>query len=162
MAANEYYSSQTSQPYTRPQYLDTRPQGPAPGPAPYNPSYSSSSIDQSRPSLVSAADDRRNDYDNSSRYSQFSDTIPLKNQQSINTNQDDWRTQPNQFDNSPESQNAPPFLPKQKQKPQKKKGFFSGKIPWVVYVVSLVQITIFIAEIIQNGKSQEQSELLLG
>lgn len=152
MAANEYYSSQSSQPYTRPQYVDTRPQGPAPALAPYNPSYSSSSIDQSRPSLVSAADDRRNDYDNASRYSQFSDTIPLKNQQSINTNQDAWRTQPNQFDNSPESQTAPPLLPK--QKPQKKKGFFSRKIPWVVYVVSLVQITIFIAEIIQNCKSQ--------
>ena len=36
---------------------------------------------------------------------------------------------------------------------RRKKGFFSGKIPWVVYATTLVQITVFIAEIIKNCKS---------
>lgn len=156
MAANDYYSgqsSQSSQPYNRPQYLDTRPPGQITNS--YNPSFSSSSIDQSRPSLPSANDVRRDEYDSTARLSQFSDTIPLKNQQSINTNQDDWRTQPNAYSNSPESQTAPPLLPKNKSKSKKKDGWFSGKIPWVVYIVSLVQITVFIAEIIQNCESQK-------
>jgi len=159
MAANDYYSGQSSQAYSRPQYLDPRPEAPAH--YPYNSSYSSSSLDQSRPSLISAADDRINDHD-TSRPPRFSDTIPLTNHQTINTNQHDSRTHLNQYDNSPESETAPPFLPPQKQKPRKKKGFFSGKIPWVVYVVSFVQITVFIVEIVQNCKSQDYFELRPG
>lgn len=160
MAANDYYSGQSSQPYNRPQYLDTRPPGQIANS--YSPSYSSSSIDQSHPSLISATDGRRDDYDHSSRLSQFSDTIPLRHQQqTINTNQDDWRTQSNQYANSPESQTAPPLLPKTKTKSKKKDGWFSGKIPWVVYIVSLVQITVFIAEIIQNCKSQQDDLIFI-
>ncbi|KEF53046.1 uncharacterized protein A1O9_10954 [Exophiala aquamarina CBS 119918] len=149
MAANDYYSGQSSQPYTRPQYLDPRPEASAH--YPFNSSYSSSSIDQSRPSLISGADDRINGHETSSQPSRFSDTIPLKNNQTINTNQHDSRTHLNQYDNSPVSETAPPLLPSQKRIPQKKKGFFSGKIPWVVYVVSLAQITVFIVEIVQNS-----------
>lgn len=156
MAANDYYSGQSSQPYNRPQYLDPRPE--APTYYPYNSSYGTSSIDQSRPSFGSGA----GDHDTSSRPSRFSDTIPLTNHQTINTNQHDSRTHLNQYDNSPESETAPPLLPSQKQKQKKKKGFFSGKIPWVVYVVSLVQITVFIVEIVQNCKSQECFGLILG
>ena len=149
MAANEYYSGQTSQPYSRPQYLDTRPQNQSP--APYIPSLNTSSIDQSRP-LPSAADPRYNDSNNDlPRPSQYSDTIPLTNQQSNTTDQGDWRTQQTRYDNSPGSQTTPPLLPKPKPK-KKKKGFFAGKIPWVVYFVSLVQITVFIVEIIKNCK----------
>jgi membrane associated rhomboid family serine protease len=33
----------------------------------------------------------------------------------------------------------------------KKRGFFSGKTPWVVFTLSLIQISVFIAEIIKNS-----------
>lgn len=48
---------------------------------------------------------------------------------------------------------APSLIQPQKSSKKKKKGFFAGKIPWVVYIVSLVQITVFIVEIIKNCKS---------
>lgn len=35
---------------------------------------------------------------------------------------------------------------------RKKTGFFSGKVPWVVYGLTLIQVTVFIAEIVRNGK----------
>ncbi|EOD46789.1 putative rhomboid family membrane protein [Neofusicoccum parvum UCRNP2] len=35
---------------------------------------------------------------------------------------------------------------------KKKDGWFTGKIPWVVYTLTIVQIAVFIGEIIKNGK----------
>jgi hypothetical protein len=40
-----------------------------------------------------------------------------------------------------------------KERPSKKKGWFQGKIPYAVYFLSLVQIIVFIVEIIKNGKT---------
>ena len=36
----------------------------------------------------------------------------------------------------------------------RRSGFFSGKIPWVVYVLSVVQIGVFIGEIVKNCKQK--------
>ena len=34
---------------------------------------------------------------------------------------------------------------------RRKKGFFGGKIPWVVYTFTLIQVAVFIAELAKNG-----------
>lgn len=36
----------------------------------------------------------------------------------------------------------------------KKKGMFSGKVTWVVYILTTVQIGVFVGELIKNGMSQ--------
>ncbi|KAK5199691.1 hypothetical protein LTR47_001580 [Exophiala xenobiotica] len=150
MAANEYYRdpymAQSSQPSRRP-YNDRPTKHPAYA---YNPANSSSSLDQSRPPNTYSPQ-QRPDYDRNDSprpLPQYSESIPLKQQSSLNTQPDDWRNQPTQYPPSPESQN-PQLLPKPERK--KKKGLFSGKVPWVVYTLSLVQLTVFIVEIIKNS-----------
>jgi hypothetical protein len=44
----------------------------------------------------------------------------------------------------------PEGRPREKRK-KKKKGWFSGRVTWVVYILTTVQIAVFIAEIIKNG-----------
>lgn len=42
---------------------------------------------------------------------------------------------------------------KRRREPEKKqglRGFFSGKVPWVVYTFTLIQVTVFIVEIVKN------------
>jgi len=42
---------------------------------------------------------------------------------------------------------------KRPREPERKKGirgFFSGKVPWVVYIFTLIQVTVFIVEIVKN------------
>ena len=34
---------------------------------------------------------------------------------------------------------------------KKKKGFFKGKVTWVVYILTTVQVGVFIGELINNG-----------
>lgn len=159
MSANDYYHAQPANPYTRPQYLPDRPNQQLSAPDRYNPSYSVSSLDQSSSHLPSAADSRPHHYDrnDSNPHVPYNAPIPLKHKQSLNTSQDDWPSHANQYPQyppSPESQiPAPSLIQPQKSSKKKKNGFFSGKIPWVVYIVSLVQITVFIVEIIKNCKS---------
>lgn len=50
---------------------------------------------------------------------------------------------------------ADPSLPGPAQAPRRKRrreqgGWFRGKIPWVVYIFTLAQLTVFIAEIVRN------------
>ncbi|KAF1967895.1 rhomboid-domain-containing protein [Bimuria novae-zelandiae CBS 107.79] len=44
----------------------------------------------------------------------------------------------------------PEGRPREKRK-KKKKGWFSGKITWVVYILTAVQIGVFVGELIRNG-----------
>ncbi|EXJ74921.1 uncharacterized protein A1O5_01617 [Cladophialophora psammophila CBS 110553] len=123
----------------------------------YNPKNSSSSLDQSRPSQAYSARPMSNFYEphDPTRQSVHSDSIPLKHQSKIYTNQDapDWRNQSTQYPPSPDT-NSPQLLPDSKGR-RKMEGsfanFFKGKIPWVVYTLSLVQITVFVVEIIKNS-----------
>jgi len=149
MAANDYYRdaymAQSSQP-SRPHYNDRPTSHLAYA---YNPATSSSSLDQSRPPNT-YSHQQRPDYgvnDSSRPLPQYSESIPLKQQSSLNTAPDDWRKQPTNYPPSPESQN-PQLLPKPERKTKKK--WFSGKVPWVVYTLSLIQLTVFIVEIIKN------------
>ncbi|EXJ84651.1 hypothetical protein A1O3_05321 [Capronia epimyces CBS 606.96] len=95
------------------------------------------------------------EHNNPSHQTQYSDPIPLKHNSRINTTPDDydWRNQQTQYPPSPESPTPPQLSPisDKKKKKKKKSGWFSGKIPWVVYTLSLVQITVFIVEIIKNS-----------
>jgi len=87
-----------------------------------------------------------------------SDYPPRKNNARIQTGHSEWpSTQNTAYPPSPESQQPhPALLPsatKSKRKKKKKKGFFAGKVPWFVYFITLVQVTVFIVEIIKNCKS---------
>ena len=42
-------------------------------------------------------------------------------------------------------------LPESRQR-RKLGGMFSGKIPWVVYILTLIQLSVFIAELAKNGE----------
>lgn len=44
----------------------------------------------------------------------------------------------------------PEGRPREKRK-KKKKGWFSGRVTWVVYILTTVQIGVFIGELIKNG-----------
>ncbi len=162
MAANDYYNdtsymSQSSLP-PRHQY-NQRPISHIA--FAYDPTSSSSSLDQSRQSRAYNSQRLDPNYyesnDPSHRPSHYSDSIPLKHKSQIDTqSNDDWRHQRTQYPPSPESQNQPPLLPKSTKN---KKGWFSGKIPWVVYTLSLIQITVFIVEIIKNCKDSPPERL---
>ena len=39
-----------------------------------------------------------------------------------------------------------------RRKDEVKKGFFGGKIPWVCYILTLIQCTVFIVELVRNCK----------
>lgn len=75
----------------------------------------------------------------------------MKPNSRLDVEQNNWHNQRTEYPPSPDSQTTPQLLPK---RPSKKKGLFSGKIPWVVYFVSLVQVTVFVVEIIKNCESK--------
>jgi hypothetical protein len=67
------------------------------------------------------------------------------------------KTDANRLDNgSPTRYNADPEGypgPSRKRSKKKKKGWFSGRITWVVYTLTIVQIGVFVGELIKNGMS---------
>lgn len=78
---------------------------------------------------------------------QYTESIPLKPSHQLETTQS-LNSQHTQYPPSPEAQTSSQLLPRKRKK---KKGFFSGRIAWVVYITTLVQITVFIVEIIKNS-----------
>lgn len=48
-------------------------------------------------------------------------------------------------------ENVYPPREKRRRKPKKKEGWFSGRITWVVYILTVVQIGVFVGELIKNG-----------
>ncbi|KZM24204.1 Protein S-acyltransferase [Ascochyta rabiei] len=44
-----------------------------------------------------------------------------------------------------------PAPEKKRRRPKKKEGWFSGRITWVVYTLTVVQIGVFVGELIKNG-----------
>ncbi|EXJ55583.1 hypothetical protein A1O7_08511 [Cladophialophora yegresii CBS 114405] len=158
MAANNYYqssyaeqSSQHSQPHKE------RPLSHIA--LAYNPNQSPSTLDQPRLPKASSARPMSNFYEphDPSRYSLHSDSIPLKHKSQIHTGPDgdDWRNQPTQYPPSPDLRSPhPQLLPDSKGRKKMEGSFgnyFKGKVPWVVYTLSLIQVTVFIVEIIKNS-----------
>lgn len=161
MAASNYYQDSSSQ-----QYQSYRPS------SPYQPSaYEQTQYPhhaQTAPSIAPTY--HTNDpYDqratpppmNPTPTNTYSDNIPLSTQPRIETN--NWQpTQNTAYPPSPESQQPhPAFLssPTSRRKRKKKKGFFRGKVPWFVYTLTLIQTSVFIAEIIKNCKFEEPTSI---
>lgn len=70
----------------------------------------------------------------------------------INTKPTDLEQQNTQYPPSPENRVEAELLPERRRRKKKKdEGWFKGKIPWVVYVVTLAQLTTFVVEIIKNS-----------
>jgi hypothetical protein len=93
-------------------------------------------------------------YSSSNHYDPHNDpftdhnAIPLRHQPKMDGHKLD--------DGSPSRYNADPEqfpLPgrEKKKKKKKKKGWFSGRVTWVVYILTTVQIGVFIGELIKNG-----------
>lgn len=81
--------------------------------------------------------------------SQYADNIPLKAHAQKNGSEE-WMPQNSQYPPSPEGQRPPP-LDATGARSKRRSGFFHGKIPWVVYAATLVQVSVFIAEVVRNG-----------
>ncbi|ERF68682.1 hypothetical protein EPUS_05743 [Endocarpon pusillum Z07020] len=166
MAANEYYNAATPYNHTAHQHLDHSPPSPPPSSA-KPPTSLYTNYPPSRASYIqspySASGAIDSPYDNphhsrDSYYSgvvggalnddrQYADNIPLKSPQSRPYSGDPLAGQNTQYPPSPESQRPP----KSSRRREKKQGWFSGKITWVVFAATLVQIGVFIAEIAING-----------
>lgn len=155
MAAHDYYQNPASQ-----QYQSYRPTSP----------YQSSPYEQNAyPHHAQTAPSIAPTYHTNDPYDQrpsppptnpihtntYSDNIPLKDQPRIQTN--NWQpTQNTAYPPSPESQQPhPALLSSPTSRRKKKKGFFSGKVPYFVYTLTLIQVSVFIAEIIKNCKYGE-------
>jgi hypothetical protein len=130
MAANDYYNA--SQP---PRLPPTRP-------------MSSLAFDYNTPTKPAPANfPRPNFYESQNTSAQsVPESIPPKKQK-VYTRHDQ-----SQYPRSPDSSN-PQLLPDSKGRKKMEGSFgnyFKGKIPWVVYTLSLIQVSVFIAEIIKN------------
>jgi hypothetical protein len=84
----------------------------------------------------------------------FSDNIPLRPQ-------GEPVSPISQRNGQEEDKSLPPPATERRRRrrrddPQRKKGwrgFFSGRVPWVVYTLTLIQVTVFIVEIVKNCTS---------
>ncbi|EDU42987.1 GlpG membrane protein [Pyrenophora tritici-repentis] len=72
--------------------------------------------------------------------------IPLQNQQNQHKNDGDA---PLRFNNDPEYYGM--GVQPARKKSKKKKGLFSGRVTWVVYILTAVQVGVFIGELVKNG-----------
>jgi hypothetical protein len=60
--------------------------------------------------------------------------------------------------NDPE-QPFPRYDQQKDRAPSRQKGWFKGKITYAVYLLTLVQLAVFIAEIVKNGKTGERASV---
>jgi hypothetical protein len=149
MAANDYYNgSQHDGRPSQPSPLN-KPTGlnaPSPYPGyggPYDPRNSQYTLGSEQDYSSTGAGARPHDAD------QYADDIPLKANASHNGRPDyDYDTH---YPPSAESQRMPLNDSANYFSRTKAHRFFKGKIPWAVYVITAVQIAVFIAEIARNG-----------
>lgn len=169
MAAQEYFQSHPDQEYQRPavvsRYNNAHPSPPIPASTKppklytsdtsnenmaYKP-YAYSSPHEYHPSQStldspSVGGGRLHDPE------QYADNIPLRPHGK--PSQDDYLTQNTQYQGplSPESQRISEDKRRHdRYQKRKQQGWFKGRIPWVVYFVTTVQIAVFIGEIIKNS-----------
>lgn len=160
MAANDYYSGFNP---SRPSRNDTGPPPPpswmkpgasnSPSPSPYTPYGDPYDHRNSQQTLASDHDYPagmggrvHNNHD------QYADDIPLKasNPQQYHS-RPDWADADTHYPPSPNA-HVPLTDPEHNSR---KKGFankfFKKKIPWVTYITTVVQIAVFIAELVKSG-----------
>lgn len=169
MAANEYYNpSAQSQPTNHQLHEATPPASAKPPtslytnyPPPPNRTSYPNSPHSNTASIDSPYDNPHHSRDSySSRVAssqwhddrQYADNIPLKSSQPRPYSQEDAAALNTQYPPSPESQQPAKSRRKEKQ------GWFSGKITWVVYAATLVQIGVFVGEIIENCELDAMSQ----
>lgn len=99
-----------------------------------------------------------NRYDNRYDYSPgphgtdpFADqnAIPLQNQHTMSGGAGKMTGSPTAYSADPERNY--PVQPYPVEKRKKKKGWFSGRVTWVCYILTAVQIGVFVGELIRNG-----------
>jgi hypothetical protein len=157
MAANDYYN--TSYPPTGQQHGTThgRTDDPLP-PLPSNQSQNSVSpfedhrYYQTPNSSGALGGYPSHDTSYSNQQDPFTDhnAIPLHAQPKTDTNKLDDGS-PTRYNADPEAYPRPSR--KRSKKKKKKKGWFSGRVTWVVYILTTVQIGVFVGELIKNGTS---------
>ena len=144
MAANDYYTSTAypSRPYRDYDNHSLPPLPSSHSQSPFN--DSSYPYSHQTPSQSYAGSSGRNDGD------PFDDenSIPLSGRKKHDSTATDTPILPHQIED--------PFVrdadPRKKRRRKMKEGWFKGKITWVVYVLTAVQLVVFIAEIIKNGE----------
>ncbi|KAG0158286.1 hypothetical protein PDIDSM_5799 [Penicillium digitatum] len=154
MASNEYYHTNIPQPpgydHTVPPKTDQAPHT-VPGfgyashsynhgnpSAPYNGRESQQSFASDNEQYQTAG--RSTEGDN------YAENIPLKTNAQYGNNPD-WMRQQTQYPLSPGG-----LEESQQRGVRKKKGFFSKKIAWVTYILTLAQIIVFILELVKNAQ----------
>lgn len=171
MAANEYYNTAAPNNHVAHQHLE--PSSPPPSAKPPTSLYinhqpSRASYIQSPYSASGLIDSpyEKSHHSRDSYYSgvaggtlqddrQYADNIPLKSPHPRPNSEDPLVSQNTQYPPSPESQHTP----KSRSRRKKKQGWFTGKVTWVVFATTLVQIGVFIGEIVMNGESHASSRL---
>jgi hypothetical protein len=88
---------------------------------------------------------------------QYADNIPLRpsKQTPLRT---DRRAESTEYPSSTESQQDQGIGLVPSPPPQTKKGWFSGKVSWVVYIITTVQIGVFLGEIVKNCRSSSAAQ----
>lgn len=135
MAANEYYHSGYS---SNARYYDYDNNAPLPAlPSPYAQSHFSA------PSRTYSGVSSDPYYDD--------DAIALNGAKKHDSSQTVSPVLPHEVED-PFVRDADPRKQRRKRRRrQKKDGWFTGKITWVVFVLTVVQLVVFLAEIIKNG-----------
>ena len=153
MAANEYYDTTAPINHIAHQHIDLSqppsssrpPRSSYTGYRPSRASYTAPPYKATRP-LDSPYHNPHQSQDDR----QYAENIPLKSPYPGPSTEDNIAGQDAQYPPSPESQHPP----KSSRSRKRKQGWFSGKITWVVYVVTLVQLGVFIGEIVENGEAR--------
>ena len=78
----------------------------------------------------------------------YADDIPLRSQK--NSADELPRSEhPQRINSLPKDDDRP----RRRRRQEKKKGLFNGRVPWVVYILTLAQVTVFIAELVRSCKN---------
>lgn len=164
MAANDYYDSHSIHSIQR------RPEAPLP-PLPPSTSDNISQHESTISPVTSPFDDRHRIYeghseqnfgshqgyhggfgeDHDREQNPYSDDIPL----SAKGNSDRFAPDHLRYD-SGGAYNNPDQSPAL-NRTQRTRAIFSGKIPWVVYLLTTIQVVVFIVEIVRNGENGQTS-----
>ena len=78
------------------------------------------------------------------------ESTPVQTAPKLDTRSDRRHRQATQYPSSPEGNVITPLV--SGSQPKQKNKFFSRKTTWVVYILSIIQISVFLYEIIKNPK----------
>ena len=163
MATNAFYNSTLHKrlseaglpplPIPLSSYSAYRPQSVSHSESPFTPNFEkkgpfyraqTQDSNDSESQLFNFGNDRSNDS------GRFADNVPLKPQHEQTPSDGELSKK-----GDPDLDKSLPIPVSQRRKRRRepeKKGFFKGRVPWVVYIFTLVQLTVFIVEMVKNGE----------